>query len=178
MREYHGMNGTRLYATWQNMKNRCRNCHNPNYKDYGGRGITFCEEWNSFLEFYKWAIANSYNENLTLDRIDVDGNYCPSNCRFVTRSVQSRNKRNNILVGDKLLCDIAKNKKEYTFLRERVVSGIPLDRPKRKLVRLITVKGQTNNLRTWSRILGINSGTLHYYLEKYGVKYIEEKMGC
>lgn len=178
MREYHGMKGTRLYGIWQNMKNRCRNCHVACYKDYGGRGITFCKEWNSFLGFYDWAVANGYNDDLTLDRIDVNGNYCPSNCRFVTRSVQARNKRNNIFVGDKLLCDIAKNKKEYTFLRERVVSGIPLDRPKRKLVRLITVKGQTYNLRDWARILGINSGTLHYYLEKYGVKYIEEKMAC
>ena len=55
MREYHGMKGTRLYSIWNNMKNRCRNCHVACYKDYGGRGITFCKEWNSFLSFYHWA---------------------------------------------------------------------------------------------------------------------------
>lgn len=92
----HGMAGSRIYITWQNMKDRCINDKNINFKNYGGRGISVCSEWkDSFEEFYKWALKNGYSEELTIDRIDVNGNYEPNNCRWISLKEQSYNKRNN-----------------------------------------------------------------------------------
>lgn len=89
----HGMRHTRLYRIWLNMKTRC---HNPNYKEsdrYMERGISICSEWDDdFTKFYEWSMNNGYADNLTIDRINNDGNYEPSNCRWVTRSVQNRNR--------------------------------------------------------------------------------------
>ena len=90
----HGHSNTRLHKIWQNMRNRCLNRKTPDYKYYGGRGIRICKDWNDFICFEVWSLSNGYTEKLTLDRIDVNGNYCPNNCRWVTRKVQSNNKRN------------------------------------------------------------------------------------
>lgn len=92
----HGMAGSRIYITWQNMKDRCFNEKCSGYKDYGGRGISVCPEWkDSFENFYEWALLNGYTDSLTIDRIDVNRNYEPQNCRWTTREAQNRNKRNN-----------------------------------------------------------------------------------
>ena len=90
-----GRSNTRLYRIWVNIKTRCYNTNSPNYTRYGGRGVTVCNEWlNDFTAFYNWAITNGYADDLTIDRIDVNGNYEPSNCRWVANSEQQRNKRN------------------------------------------------------------------------------------
>lgn len=90
----HGLRHTRLYQTWRSMKDRCYNPNNKWYKDYGGRGIYVCEEWrNDVKAFYDWAIANGYRDDLTIDRINVDGNYEPSNCRWADKKTQSNNRR-------------------------------------------------------------------------------------
>lgn len=95
----HGKTGTKIYYTYNNMINRCYRETTPNYYNYGGRGITVCEEWkNDFEVFYEWAINNGYSEKLTLDRIDVNGNYEPSNCRWVTMECQENNRSNNHLI--------------------------------------------------------------------------------
>jgi len=95
----HGMSGTRLYRIWRGMKTRCLNENEKYFKNYGGRGITLCEEWlNSFEAFYKWSLENGYSENLTLDRIRVNGNYSPDNCRWATYEEQQNNRRDNYLV--------------------------------------------------------------------------------
>lgn len=95
----HRKSGTRLYSIYKNMKSRC---HNPNYKNYkfwGGKGITICNEWlDDFENFYEWSIKNGYKENLTLDRIDNDKDYTPDNCRWVPYSIQSANRDNTIKI--------------------------------------------------------------------------------
>lgn len=85
----------RLNRIWRMIKNRCMNANTPAYKNYGGRGITICDEWLSYPVFKKWALENGYNDQLTIDRIDVNGNYCPLNCRWVTRFTQAGNTRAN-----------------------------------------------------------------------------------
>ena len=81
------------------MKQRCCDANSTYYKDYGGRGITICPEWlNDFQAFYNWAVANGYANNLTIDRKDVNGNYEPSNCRWVTQKEQQNNTRKNYLL--------------------------------------------------------------------------------
>lgn len=91
---------TRIRSKWRNMMNRCYSSNNAEYKNYGARGIVVCQEWHDLEKFAKWACSNGYIEgsNLTLDRIDVDGNYCPENCRFVDMKSQCRNKTNNNII--------------------------------------------------------------------------------
>lgn len=95
----HGNSGDRLYGVWSSMKARCQNYQNPNFINYGGRGISVCEEWsNDFIAFKDWAIREGYDYDApkgecTIDRIDVNGNYEPSNCRWITIQEQNKNKR-------------------------------------------------------------------------------------
>lgn len=89
----HGMSGHRLYYTWQRMKSRCGNPNNSDYADYGGRGILVEDPWSySFQEFYK-DMAPTYQEGMELDRIDVNGNYSSSNCKWSTEQEQAWNQR-------------------------------------------------------------------------------------
>ena len=99
----HGLSRTRLYPVWYSMKHRCYNPNDKQYKDYGGRGITVCDEWHDLRNFYKCAFANGYDENAefgicTIERIDTNRNYEPSNCKWVTQKEQANNKRNNHLI--------------------------------------------------------------------------------
>jgi len=98
----HNLYKSRIYGIWQGMIGRCYNENNTNFKNYGSRGIIVCDKWkNDFLNFYNWAINNNYNDKLTIDRINVYGNYEPNNCRFTTKTIQARNRRqiNNTPLG-------------------------------------------------------------------------------
>lgn len=95
----HHASKTRLYKIWDGMRDRCRRQGHMHYKNYGGRGITVCDEWLDFNEFKRWALDNGYNDQLTLDRIDCNGNYEPSNCRWATYEEQAANKRTNHIVN-------------------------------------------------------------------------------
>lgn len=86
----HGDRCARLYRTWINMRARCFSKKDEKYHIYGGRGITICEEWGEYTVFKEWAITNGYTDSLTIDRIDVNGNYCPSNCQWITNYENSR----------------------------------------------------------------------------------------
>lgn len=90
---------SRLYRIWKGMLARTIYPSQEAYKNYGGRGITVCDEWaNDFYKFKDWALNNGYNDTLSIDRIDVNGNYCPDNCKWATRKEQSNNQRSNIVL--------------------------------------------------------------------------------
>lgn len=169
--EKHGMTGTRLYEIWVNMKTRCYNKNNIAYKNwYGDRGIKICDEWHhSFTNFYKWAIKNGYEDNLTIDRIDVNGNYEPSNCRWITMKKQCNNKRDNIYLTInnethtlKEWCGIKDVSYTMAFQRyqqledkdnidyEDLFDKTPKDE------RLFTYNNETRNLRQWAKYFNID----------------------
>lgn len=129
----HKESRSRLYRVWIGMKGRCNNCKNKAYSYYGGRGIKVCQDWDeSYALFRDWALANGYQENLTIDRIDVNGNYCPENCRWVSMKVQMNNTRANrriTLNGEtKTMAEWSDSTGlSYETIRNRTIKGKPAD---------------------------------------------------
>lgn len=125
--------GELLYGVWTNMKTRCYNPKGTYYKDYGGRGIVLCDEWKTdYAAFRAWAIKNGYKHGLTVDRVDNDRGYSPSNCRFVTQAEQAKNRRNTRLVTFLGKTKCAKDwAEEYGIngwtLRNRLRGGMPVE---------------------------------------------------
>lgn len=87
-----------IYHSWKSAQHRCNNPKNLEYKNYGGRGIQVCPEWNSFENFYQWSLSNGWRNGLSLDRIDNNGNYSPDNCRWTDSTTQANNRRNNVYI--------------------------------------------------------------------------------
>ena len=97
--EYHNLSNTVIYRRWTDMRERCNNPKNINYKSYGAKGVKVCDEWqSSFMAFYNWSIENGFSHDLSIDRIDPFGDYCPENCRWVDSETQSNNKRKSVIL--------------------------------------------------------------------------------
>lgn len=133
-RSVHGGRTTRLYSIWASMRTRCSNPKSSMYYTYGARGIAVCEQWDSFPAFQNWALANGYQDHLTLDRANNDGPYSPSNCRWATRSEQASNTSRNVWItcwGEtKTRSDWAKDPRcvvPMTTLRYRIANGWPVE---------------------------------------------------
>lgn len=177
----HNKSNTRLYNVWKSMKGRCYTKTDSAYHLYGGRGITVCDEWrNDYSTFYEWSIANGYKEvddssKFTIDRIDVNGNYEPSNCRWVDMKTQCNNKRNNaryMYDGSLLtLRDISKRAGiDYKILKGRIDRGESLFDALYKDYELAQYHLEHNGMRhtipEWSQITGIKEITIRARLKR------------
>lgn len=116
----HGLSGTALYRVWHDMKTRCYWEKGPKYARYGGRGIKVCDTWRDSRAFFEWALANGYQEGLQIDRVNNDGDYTPTNCRFVTNWENARNRGQCTCSNTYtcVICDepfIVKNRKKGTY---------------------------------------------------------------
>ena len=136
-------NFTRLYRIFMGIKQRCLDTNYHSYGNYGGRGIAVCSEWlNNYEAFYEWATSNGYSDELSIDRIDVDGNYEPSNCRWATAKEQANNRTSNRLIehnGEMYTMQQLADKLELSHeaLGYRIANGIEVDSKKRKYDRLM-----------------------------------------
>jgi hypothetical protein len=160
----HGLSGTRLHRIWCAMKTRCYNKNQKHYYRYGGRGITVCNEWkNDFIKFKNWSESNGYSDELSIDRIDNNGNYCPENCRWSTYKIQNTNRRKqkhlvvwlkrniqrytrNIIMNDdlkKLLYDLAAHNIDFVLANLDKVNFGNRDFVVKVVIRLILRKLQT-----------------------------------
>lgn len=121
----HSLSKTRLYRIWHHMKVRCNNPNFDHYEYYGGKGITVCDEWeHDFMAFRDWAIANGYSNNLTIDRINNDGNYEPGNCRWATQKEQANNKQQGDLSSRGTNHMIAFHNEIHTMAQWSEITGI------------------------------------------------------
>jgi hypothetical protein len=121
-----------MYHKWENMKQRCLNPNHPSYRNYGGRGISVCEDWLTFNNFKSWCENNGYSEELELDRINNDGNYEPCNCRFISHVENNNNKRMNVKYTfegkEYTLRELSSIVKiHHTTLRTRLFRGMTLE---------------------------------------------------
>lgn len=147
--EYHRLinQNKKLYWIWQGMLKRCTRPTYYKYQNYGGRGITVCAEWQTFRGFHKWAVNNGYADNLSIDRIDTNGNYEPSNCRWTDQKTQQNNKRNNFFVN--IDGEIHSASQWATYLG--VTSGTIRERTKRGWYQRATYEDYINYSKTLDR---------------------------
>lgn len=132
----------RLYETWKNMKRRCSDPSNKRWENYGGKGVKVCDEWNrDFKAFRDWSFSHGYQDNLTIDRIDINGDYCPENCRWADAITQQNNTSRNawvVIRGEKMTLANAARKLNlsYSTVAHRYQRGQEIDAPpKRKRVK-------------------------------------------
>lgn len=183
----HGLTGTRVYKTWESMKARCYNPNDGKYKKYGGRGIKVCDEWlgkDGAKKFAEWAYANGFDENKhqkeqSIDRIDVNGNYEPKNCRFANAKVQANNRTNTIILefqGKSQSLQEWADELEISesTIRWRLNKGYSTEKALTTKVRktarqgkkYLTHKGNTKTVSEWARYLGIDSKILYTRLKR------------
>lgn len=175
----HGLRHTRIYNIWAKMRQRCNNKNDKLFKYYGGRGIKVTEEWEKFENFYQWAMSHGYTDSLTIERIDVNGDYEPSNCAWKTMKVQCNNKRTNIKIAYK---GEIKNLKEwcdelnlnYKLIHGRITYGgwsveRAFETPSNghDSGQIFTYNGKTQNLSQWCREYKISEKLVNRRIKEY-----------
>lgn len=183
MTRVHGYaNKERLYRIWKNMRRRCNNTKSDYYENYGGRGIRVCSQWDDYFTFRKWAISNGYKNDLTIDRINNDGNYTPSNCKWSTRKQQSNNTRSNVVITYKGVTKTASEWAEHLGLskaaiyhriernwNEKDIIEVPENARRKKnspKAVFYEYEGEKKTLKELSQIKGIKPSTIKYRIKK------------
>jgi hypothetical protein len=173
----HGKSNTKLNSVWLSMRGRCLNSNNWAYHNYGGRGIKVCEEWNNFAAFYKWAIENGYKDKLTIDRINNNGNYEPSNCRWATAKEQANNKRTNHYVeyhgerktmsqlSDEHNINYSNTKNRINVFKWDIEKAVSTP-PNTEKRRFLTCNGKTQTISQWARETGISRSAIECRIDK------------
>lgn len=193
----HGDSGTRLYRVWGSMKARCLNPKSKAYRWYGGKGVSVCTEWMEYPVFREWALSNGYSVNLTIDRIDPSGNYCPENCRWITRSENSKRTAVNFLsvngetrsvqewqrlLGTSKMTIrhwIDRHGEEYAITRiDAILNPEKYTKEERdnlgigKDVRKeITINGETLSYSAWSKRIGMCHQIVSFWVDRHGENY-------
>ena len=168
MKQMHGSTGKRIYNIYRGIKNRCFNKNDYHYKWYGEKGITICDEWlNNYKSFEIWSLENGYQDNLSIDRIDNNGNYEPSNCRWVSHKIQCNNRKTNHLLtinGEtKTITEWAeKNRIDRKVIERRIKKGITgedlLKQPayKKDLRKIMQLTLDNKPIKIWNSLKEIN----------------------
>lgn len=166
----------KIYKVWHGMLTRCNDHSHSGFHRYGGRGIEVCSEWVSFKSFVNWAILSGYDQSYSLDRIDNNGNYEPSNCRWADRKTQSRNRENNVFyeyggerktipewaeIYDLKVITLACRLNRMGWSIERAL----LERPSKK-DGLYSANGETKHLKDWAKIIGIKPEALYLRMRR------------
>ena len=182
----HGEGKTKLYRVWSSMRDRCNNPRCKDYKYYGAKGIRVSPEWDEFLEFKRWALRNGYQEGLSIDRIDLDGNYEPRNCRWVTWDIQMNNMSSNHTIeynGETHnLTEWAKIKGIDPRVLEARINSYhwditkALETPVNSHRITYKIDGSVYGLKELSKKYGINYHTLYNRIFSYGYT-IERALG-
>jgi Fic family protein len=184
------MTGTRIYNIWKGIKKRCYNNNSSNYKNYGERNIIMCEDWiKDFMNFYNWSIDNGYNDTLSIDRKDNDGNYEPNNCRWTTSKAQMNNSRINhkiTLNGEtKLLHEWSKiigitpsnvlRRLSENLTDEEILSEKYYSRNKR-----INIDGKEYTIKEIAGIANVHYSTIHHRINTgiYDNRLFEHRIKC
>lgn len=172
----HGMRWSRLYNIWTQMHQRCTNPNLEHFDRYGGRGITVCDEWSKFEAFKEWSMSNGYKDDLSIDRIDVNGNYEPINCRWSTETEQQRNKRTNRFIKI--------NGESKTVAEWAEISGMPYKRLQRRIdtgceeenllspigyqhqENLLEIEGVRKTINAWAKEAGLPFSTIKRRYDK------------
>lgn len=177
-RRTHGLSKEAIYGVWIDMIRRCENPQRHEYKYYGGRGISVCEEWHKVEVFYAWAISSGYAKGLTIERKDVNGNYCPENCTWITMKEQGRNRRNVELYEGKTSVEweVELGLSPHRLDEQKSIRKLSLgevveaykNRGEKYYVfpiktggHYVVYDGKTQN--EWARELGLSRMTLRYY---------------
>lgn len=178
----HGKSRTRLYKIYHGMKQRCLNPNNPEFKNYGGRGITICDEWLAdFMSFYEWAKENGYEENLSIERKNVNGNYEPDNCEWIPLSKQCWNRTDTHYITANGITKTIKQWSDISGVPMTVINAridkfgwspedavsIPVRDMKARIAD-IEVNGKNMNLSEVAKETGISLSTLSNRIHKCG----------
>lgn len=198
----HGDSNEHLYKVWSAMKDRCNNQNCKHYKYYGGKGIRVCDEWGDYSIFKKWALSSGYYQSMTIDRIDPSKDYCPENCRWISKSENSKRTAKNLLTVNGITKSytewerhigmgkmsiehwVERHGEQYAIRRidatinpekygEKEISELGINKNKRKYV---TINGGTLSFSAWAKKIGKSHSAVRYWVEKHGEEYAIQRI--